>query len=120
MLVVILLWFIVPWFVFSMYSGEISDYYFGQTKPIAIIILAFTMCELMNIHKALKAICVVLLIYWCVINVQIFETTKYSTLPKMRRHVLNAMSAGQPIEFSEGNPEAYIYYIYTHGLGIKP
>ena len=35
------LWFLIPWFVFSTYKGELTDYYFSSTLYVAIMILAW-------------------------------------------------------------------------------
>lgn len=44
-----ILWFIVPWIAFSTYKGEISNYYFFMTRPIALFLIAYFIDLLLKI-----------------------------------------------------------------------
>jgi len=107
------LWYLVPLFVLSTYKGEITNYYFSITRPSTVVILAY----LLNILfvKRLWPIAVLLsvfFIYFSYANIQKYITTAYPMLPKERTRVIEAIQHGNKIEFQEGVPESYIYYLY--------
>lgn len=108
------LWFLVPWVVFSLYSGEITDYYFSLTRPIAIVIIAYLIVEILKINNVIPKLALsAFLIYYSVININLFFVPKYHPLAYHRKKVLEKIKAGEKIEFQQGIPESYIYYIYT-------
>jgi 4-amino-4-deoxy-L-arabinose transferase-like glycosyltransferase len=109
----IALWFLVPWFVFATYKGEISNYYFFSTRPIAIVILAYLTYWIFSFKNYLFKIAIV--IFWLCfsyVNIGLFFST-----PKgdMNGHIANAKSAierGQFIDAFPYTPESYLYYYY--------
>lgn len=109
------LWFLVPWIVFSTYKGEISDYYFAINRYIAIAIMAFLInfiFEKKNI--AVKVIILVLLCSYAYFNIDSFFHYHTDGGLKLKRENVNkAIREGRKINFTEGVPESYIYYIYT-------
>lgn len=107
-----LLWFIVPWVVFSTYSGEISNYYFILTRPLVIIILAYLTYRLLKSRLIfLKMLMLGFWIYYASSNLQSFFNNKYIVLPKIRISVDQALKEGRVINFADGDPQAYLYYI---------
>ena len=110
---VMLLWILVPWFVFSIYSGEISNYYFSLIRPIAIISLSYiTWRFLQTKYIVLKVLTVLFWIYYSASNVTAFFVPVYRPLAYHRAQVENAIKEGKIIEFSQYIPGAYIYYVY--------
>src|SRR3989344_281345 len=107
------LWFLVPWFIFSLYSGEISDYYFLISRPIVVLILSYFIYRLM-IHPlaSVKAIAIIVLIGYLVVNFNEFLKVKRGNLSGYREHVLIKINNKEKIKFKQGAPESYIYYIY--------
>ncbi len=118
----VLLWFIVPWILFTAYSGEISDYYFSLHLYIAIIILAY-ISHWIWARKLIvtKAAVVIFWMYYVVTNTQKFFLAAEGNLTKDRRLVKQAIKEGKTIGFSDGNPQSYLYfyYLYTQS-GISP
>jgi len=109
-----LLWFLVPWLVFSVYSGEISNYYFSINLPIALMVIAFLSWQIFKIKRVLPKILIVSLwLYFAAVNVQNFFTTHPQGLKVQKQKVLEVISRGEKIEFKQGVPESYLYYIYT-------
>lgn len=108
----VVLWFVVPWGVFSVYKGEISNYYFTLTRPITIMMLAFITVWIYR-QKYLVARLGVLCFwsFFCIVN--IFQILKpvYRPLAFHREQVVEKIRSGQSIEFAPGDPEAFIFYV---------
>lgn len=113
----VFLWFLIPWLGFSLYSGEISNYYFSLTLPIAIIILAYLSVRLfLTRFLFLKILIVFFWVYYSIINISMFFNNvlpEEYRLTHYRKIVSNAIRKGHLIEFQEGVPQSYIYYIST-------
>lgn len=109
------LWFVVPLIVFSLYSGEISDYYFVVTRPIVIMIYAYVTTELFALRRALISTLVSLFwLYVLYFNMNLFFGNNYGNhLPKIRQEVRTAIGQGGAINFTEGDPKSYLYYLYA-------
>lgn len=109
------LWFAVPLIVFAVYSGEISDYYFVVTRPIVIMIYAYMTIELFTRYNRFVSLLVVL--FWAYIfysNMSHFFSNNYGNhVPKIRDEVKKVIQNGGRIEFTEGDPKSYLYYIYA-------
>ncbi|MEM4230656.1 MAG: glycosyltransferase family 39 protein [Candidatus Pacearchaeota archaeon] len=110
-----LLWFLVPWIVFSTYKGEISDYYFLINRWIVIAIIAFLLNFLFEQKHVLIRGFVLLTLgiytYFNLINFFLYRTD--GGLKLIRENVKKAIKEGRVINFRQGDPESYIYYVYT-------
>lgn len=109
------LWFLVPWLVFSTYSGEISDYYFSLTRPIVIVIIAYLVYHLFNVKFVLvKILTLIFLSFYTYLNISDFFSVKppYG-LDDNKKYVKEIIKSGGKIEFEEGNLDSYLFYIYT-------
>jgi len=108
------LWFLIPWLVFSVYSGEISNYYFSSTRPMVIMILAYLTFRLLQLKNLLVKIAVIVFwLFYSFSSTQNFLNSKYQGLDYQRAQVKEAIKKGKVIEFQQGVPESYLYYIYT-------
>jgi len=109
-----ILWFLVPWLAFSVYSGEISNYYFSINLPTALIIVAFLTWQILEMKIIpLKILMVIFWCYFTIANIQSFFKIHPQGLKAQKQRVLEAISRGEKIEFKQGVPESYLYYIYT-------
>jgi len=109
-----ILWFLVPWLVFSVYSGEISNYYFSINLPIALITVSFLTWQILEMKIIpLKILVVIFWSYFAIVNIQSFFKIHPQGLKVQKQKVLEAISRGEKIEFKQGVPESYLYYIYT-------
>lgn len=116
----IFLWILIPWIIFSLYSGELTDYYFSLIRPIALFTLAYLFYCLFSVKGIIiKVACSLLLIGFIYSNVVLFLTAQYQGLSYHRQVTLEAIKKGQIIQFTEGVPESYMYYMYTHGYGFR-
>ena len=112
------LWFVVPWFVFSVYSGEISAYYFLLTRPIVIMILgALTVWLLEQRYMVVKLGIISFWLVYAVVNMFVFFQIPISDYLTDVNQTKNAIASGNEIEFSEGNAKSYLYYIHTYAAG---
>lgn len=108
------LWFLIPWIIFTTYAGEISDYYFSSTIPIVIIILAYLFFQLFRKGNIIiRLILIFFLIYYSAINFINFINLKEKGLYDYRKDVIKTIKQGGNIEFKEGSPEYYLFYLYT-------
>lgn len=115
MIYLLILWFFVPWILFSVYSGEISNYYFSFTRLIAIMILAYLAMRVLYVNNIVpKIIISIFIFYYSIVNLGLFvEKGKYN-LSAQRESVKEAISRADFIPFRPGDPSSYFYYIYTY------
>lgn len=110
----VVLWFLIPWLVFSVYKGEISNYYFSMTRPITIMILGYFVVWVYTKKNIFAKVSVIFLMaLYTLINSYAFFTPVYRPLAYHRERVLQRIQNGEKIEFSQFDPEAFIYYVYT-------
>ncbi|MBI2031270.1 MAG: hypothetical protein HYT08_01510 [Candidatus Levybacteria bacterium] len=110
----VVLWFVVPWIIFSLYKGEITNYYFSLTRPIAIIVFTYLVLKIYFMKNIFPKIVIFGLgIYYVIFNFIIFYNARFEGLDFHRKKVMKEINKGKKIEFTQGVPESYIYYIYT-------
>lgn len=110
----VFLWFAVPWFIISLYSGEISEYYFSINRFIGLFTISYLLNKILQFKNVIpKVILSCFLVYYTAFNISKFFSHENIRLDELRQKVLEAIRVSRRIEFSEGDPEAYFYYIYT-------
>lgn len=115
-----ILWILVPWIVFSTYSGEISNYYFALTRPVVILSLSFITWKLLESRLLLvKFLPIVFWAYYVVTNISGFFVTADRPLSYYKSQVRQSIKEGKTIEFSQFLPESYIYYVYKRNENIS-
>jgi len=108
------LWFLVPWLIFSVYSGEISNYYFSLTRPMVLIVLAYLAWRLFRLKSWLiRMAMITFVIFYCFVNTRDFLNSKYQALDYYSALVKREIRRGRVIEFGEGTAKSYLYYFYT-------
>ncbi len=115
-----LVFFIAPWFVFAMYRGEISDYYFSINRLIALLIVSYLIAKLLFIKNLIAKIAVfIFIIYYSYLNLSIIINYKDGgALKKRFDKVRPYIKSGRKVEFQEGIPESYIYYYLMRRKGV--
>lgn len=113
------IWILVPWLVFSTYSGEITNYYFSITRPVALITASYLLVWILKRKYFLINICLIIgLGLYGYSNILHFFSQDIQGLDYHRKKTLAIIEKGGKIEFQQGVPESYIYYYYTtHKLG---
>lgn len=107
------LWFFVPWLIFSLYSGEISDYYFQMSRPIALLILSYFLYRLIILpFPMLRIVTIIVLFIYTFVNLQRFWIMENRGLKPEREQAIKRLKAIEKVEFKEGDPQSYLYYIY--------
>lgn len=121
MIYLVILWFLIPWIVFTTYSGEISDYYFSSSRYIVLCIMAYFLYRVLifkNIY--LKGLLIFLLLWFSWYNLQKFTLISVApTLTERKVRVKVAVQGGQKMEFFQGDPDSYLYYIYSRNKNGK-
>jgi len=108
------LWFFIPWFVFSLYRGEITSYYFSLTRPLVIMIIAYLLVRLFKIKNIVPKIIVIgFLVYYALANTQNFLKADSLGLGYQKQVILRRIENGEKIKFKHGFSESYLYYFYT-------
>lgn len=117
----VLLWFIIPWLVLSVYSGEISDYYYSANRFIALLIMSYLVSETFRSRNIIvKVTIITILIFYMVFNLQkFFLSTVIDNLKDKEISVLDAIKEGKEIGFYEGVSDSYLYYYYMRKKGIE-
>ncbi len=120
-LYLIFLWFMVPWIVFTTYSGEISDYYFIINRFIVLIILSYFIYLFWNVrYIAAKGLVIIFLVAYSIYGFVNFIPYKDpGNLYKREQTAKQAVNEGKRIEFGVGVPESYLYYYYMRQKGIE-
>lgn len=108
------IWFLVPLFVMSVYSGEISNYYFATTRMVAIITISYVIVALFqNKNKIIQYSVIFFGVLFIGKNIeQFFKYPSKGGLNNVRLQVKDAVSQGVVIPFAEGDPKSYFYYLY--------
>jgi 4-amino-4-deoxy-L-arabinose transferase-like glycosyltransferase len=110
----IALWLIVPWFAFSVYKGEISNYYFFSTRPIAILILAYLTYRIYNVRNILPKIAIIIFwLYFSYVNVSRFFIPTHGNLKENTDRVKEILQRREEIKDYPFTPESYLKYYYT-------
>lgn len=108
------IWFMVPWIVFSVYKGEISNYYFSVTRFLAIIAISYLLFFMFSLkYIFLKVVVVAMLLIYITFNIIAFKDYKNIGITHYKNITQEKIKKGESIHFMEGNPESYLYYIYT-------
>lgn len=115
----LLLFFVVPWFVLSTYSGELTDYYFAINKFLALMVISYLIYRIYIIPNVLvKIIVVVLIIIHIAYNINAFMLSSVSnSLSSKRATVLEKIEQREKVGFYEGVAESYLYYYYMREKG---
>jgi 4-amino-4-deoxy-L-arabinose transferase-like glycosyltransferase len=110
----ILFWFGVPWFIFSTYRGEISDYYFSSTLPFVYIILSYLSLRVIALKNyALTAMVVLVWVSYSYTNISTFFTSsEYGTIKYRKERVTEAVKNNEIISLDRKVPESYIFYLH--------
>jgi len=109
------LWFLVPWFVLSTYSGQISNYYFSLTIPFVLLTLSFITLKIYELKFFLVKIFIVgVWGYYSFFNLKTFISGfgVYCRLPCREDYTKGQIAKGYIIGFKEGAPDSYLYYLY--------
>jgi len=117
----VLLWFVVPWFVFATYSGELSDYYFSINRFVVLLILSYFIYRIWSLKFLLvKVIVTVFLITYCVYNLTFFlQYGNDNNLMAEEKTVNQKINNHKYIHWQQGVPEAYIYYYLMRQKGVR-
>jgi len=117
----ILLWFIVPWFVFATYTGELSDYYFSINRFIVLLVLSYFVYRVWSLKFLVaKAIVIIFLITYCAYNFALFlNYHNDNNLVAEEKSVVQRINNGEHLQWQQGVPEVYIYYYLMMQKGIK-
>lgn len=120
-LYIVALWFLVPWFVFTIYSGEISDYYFIVNKFIVLFALTFFAYKIWNMKFIIAKI---FLVFLFLVNAYytINNFLPYKDIGSLKERNLNALSIIKrdgAVDFQQGVPESYIYWYYMWKKGVN-
>ncbi len=114
----IALWIIVPWFVFSTYKGELTDYYFSSTLYVAIMILAWLSHSLwMKKFIVLRFALVLFWGYFAVANY--YQFTGSDDKQDFKKNFIFAMQeaeASRYYNYADGDPKSYMYYYHMYKL----
>lgn len=109
------LWLLIPWIAFSMYKGEISNYYFTLTRPVVIMALSYLFVFVFSLkHWINKVALISFLAIFAFLNIKTFFMFSFpDNLLHYKNEMQRKVQNGQKVGFAEGAPESYLYYIYN-------
>jgi len=106
------LWIFVPWIIFSTYSGELTNYYFKMTMPVALISISYLMVKFFELRKILITFPIIaFLVYYAFVGTSKFLEANHNGLEFYRERTMDRINAGEKIKFHMGVPDSYIYYV---------
>ena len=116
----VMIFFLVPWLVFSTYRGEISDYYFSINRFIALLVTSYLLSKLLSVkNMIIKIFVLAFIVYYSYHNINlIVNYNDGSSLKERFEKVEPYVEVNQKIEFQEGVPESYIYYYLMRKKGV--
>lgn len=111
----IALWFIIPWFAFTTYSGELTDYYFVLNRFIVLFIIAYILYSIYNFKNVLiKGIIILSLLVIAYTNIANYINYKELNALKFKTpEAEKIVKEGIIPEWRQGVPEIYIFYYLT-------
>lgn len=116
----VLLWFIVPWFGFATYKGEITDYYFSISRFIALFIVAYFFVKIWEIKNIIpKLVVIIFLGYVAITNFINYLPNTDGGVEMGKRNVKALIDQGVKIKFKQGVPDSYYYYYLLRQKGIN-
>ena len=110
----VLLWTLIPWISFSAYMGEITDYYLALSVPIVLFSLSVIISRLFEYKNLIlkSGVFLILFIYF-IINLSSFFAFRLQGIDYHKQQVKKAIEEGKKIDYTIGDPQSYIYYIYN-------
>jgi 4-amino-4-deoxy-L-arabinose transferase-like glycosyltransferase len=120
LLFIFTLWFGVPWLVMSLYAGEITNYYFSITRPVAVIVIGYVLSKVFVVKNKLPSVILVIFaVYWSYANILHFLGNTESDLVKNREEAKKAIREDKKIEFVEWEAKSYLYEVYKNVYHYK-
>lgn len=114
----VLLWFVIPPSILSMYSGEITIYYHSSTRFISLLVGSYLLWEIWKFKFPIFAIIlIVYFIYFGYTNIKQFFSTSMVGLRNWRVITLEEIKKGNVVPFRENYPPSYLYWYYAEYLG---
>lgn len=114
----IALWIIIPWFIFSTYKGELTDYYFVGSLYLVVIIFAWLTNAVWTSKKLVFQIAI--LCFWGVFvyaNTQHFlHSDNKQAFIKNNIKALEAANGDHYYNYADGDPESYMFYYHMYKL----
>ncbi|MGH7245694.1 MAG: glycosyltransferase family 39 protein [Candidatus Levyibacteriota bacterium] len=107
------IWVIVPWVVFSTYSGELTDYYFSFSRDIAIATIAYIAVFLLQQKILLKFIPVFFFLFYAITSMQQFFAMPAGNLLVTEANVRQIIREKGKIPFKDHDASSYMYYAFT-------
>lgn len=111
----LLLYFAVPLFGFSLFAGHVTDYYYLLNLPAAILILAYLLEKLISTKYLPITILVIFLLgfYFSQNTKQHIIKTDQGGLRQQKAEVRQKIEAGESLGYKEGDIKSYLYTIWT-------
>ena len=111
----IVVWIGIPWFVFTTYSGEISDYYFNAQLYLAVFILGYLTYWIWETKYIIPRVAIGLFwLYFSIVNTKLFFNTDHGNLLEDKIKVQQSVDSGHLINFTEGDPQSYLDFFFSY------
>lgn len=112
-------WFFVPLFGFTLYSGSISDYYFLSTVPFVLFILWYLQKKLFLLPLPKLLTILILFSFWSYYTYantkdQWIKIPASDSLTKQRDKVKQDIFRGEVISYREGGIRSYFFELYSN------
>lgn len=106
------LWLLVPWIAFTIYSGEITNYYFSITRPIVLIVFSYLIIAGFNLNIYFKLIIILFMGSFSYVNLYKLSSFHVFGLDYYRKKIDRKIKIDEQVPYKEGDSESYFFYIY--------
>lgn len=121
-LLLLLMWFLVPLFGFTLFKGHVTDYYYLINFPIAIIIISYLIEKVINLKVLVINVLVfgLLAVYFFTNTSSFWNKPISGGLYKQKFDVLGLIDGGEKVPYLEGDMKSYLYTIWFFDKKPKP
>ncbi|HVZ12222.1 MAG TPA: glycosyltransferase family 39 protein [Patescibacteria group bacterium] len=108
------LWVIIPWIAFSMYNGEITDYYFSLPRNLGFMMMGVILVALFKSkNQIIKYFPALLLVVYAAYNLYLFNGLPKGNYLSVTENAKYNLAAHKKLKFIDRDPNYYTYYIYS-------
>lgn len=113
---IMMLFFLVPLAMFTLFSGHVTDYYYLINLPVSVYLISYLTEKLFKIRSLpITVILICLLIFYSLANIknQIKNPEEsYDSLEKQKGLVKKRIKINHTIEYKEGHIDSYLWAIW--------
>lgn len=114
------LWIIIPWIIFSTYSGELTNYYFSLPRNIVIAILGYLCIYFFKKKNIIvRAILISFGVAYFAYTLILFNKGPYGNYIGIKTEAKTMIKENKKIQFKDRDPLYYMYFTLKEKNTVK-